>query len=63
MTLAPSRDSDPIVQVLCGCGWGNLAMRESKVPCECPVCGTTLRAAESDEEPSDDWYAENLGSP
>ncbi len=30
------------VPVLCGCGWGSLAMLESEVPEYCPVCGGDL---------------------
>jgi hypothetical protein len=29
---------NPTHQVLCGCGWGNLAMEESEIPDYCPVC-------------------------
>jgi hypothetical protein len=25
--------------VLCGCGWGQLAVPEDQVPNNCPVCG------------------------
>lgn len=25
--------------VLCQCGWGQLAMREEDIPEHCPVCG------------------------
>jgi len=30
------------VPVLCGCGWGSLAMPENEVPESCPVCGGPL---------------------
>lgn len=47
-------DIDPYVQVLCGCGWGSLKMRESEVPDECQVCGnpvgTYSTPAESEAE-------------
>lgn len=59
-TQTTNSNSDPLVQVLCGCGWGSLGMPESEVPCECPLCGNTLRAAESDQEPSDDWYDDQM---
>lgn len=32
----------PKVPVLCGCGWGSLAMPEDEVPDCCPVCGSPL---------------------
>ncbi len=45
-------EKDPFVQVLCGCGWGSLKMRESDVPDNCPVCGNALR--QDDEDDYDD---------
>jgi hypothetical protein len=30
------------VNVLCGCGWGRLAIPEEDVPEFCPVCGFRL---------------------
>jgi len=53
------------VPVLCGCGWGSLAMWRCLVPVDCPVCGAewnpvltdaevdTLYDAYIDREPSD----------
>lgn len=38
-------DAPRRVQVLCGCGWGNLAMLESEVPTNCPMCGQGLGEA------------------
>lgn len=35
---APSRR----VNVLCGCGWGRLAVREDSIPSACPVCGRSI---------------------
>ena len=32
----------PKVPVLCGCGWGSLAMPEDEVPDCCPMCGSPL---------------------
>jgi hypothetical protein len=32
-------EEDPLVQVLCNCGWGSLGMRLSAIPDCCPVCG------------------------
>lgn len=40
---------DPRVQVLCGCGWGDLNIRMSDVPRFCPLCGNPL-AQDMDEE-------------
>ena len=31
------------VPVLCGCGWGHLAMPECEVPDYCPLCGNSIR--------------------
>jgi hypothetical protein len=28
--------------VLCGCGWGNLCMKESEVPVHCPICNNVI---------------------
>jgi hypothetical protein len=42
-SMAMDEDSDPIVPVLCSCGWGSLGMRESTVPDNCPVCGYCFR--------------------
>ena len=39
---AECADGDRVVQVLCQCGWGNLGMRTTEVPHECPVCGHGL---------------------
>lgn len=37
--------------VLCGCGWGRLAMLESDIPEHCPLCGATL--LQGCEDPDD----------
>jgi hypothetical protein len=48
------------VDVLCGCGWGRLSIRESEVPECCPVCGFNFlewagnQPCKYDEEPEDD---------
>lgn len=41
------------VQVLCGCGWGSLAMEEEDVPDECPVCGHPIGDENDDAEDED----------
>ena len=41
---------EPRHDVLCGCGWGRLAMRESEIPCECPVCESILPGRECNDE-------------
>ncbi len=41
------------VQVLCGCGWGSLAMEEDDVPDECPVCWQPV-GSDCDENDDDD---------
>lgn len=35
--------------MLCGCGWGRLAMPESEIPYACPVCGHVFVPEENDE--------------
>jgi len=42
-------------QVLCGCGWGSLKMRESDVPADCPVCGNALRQDDESDYDYDDY--------
>jgi predicted RNA-binding Zn-ribbon protein involved in translation (DUF1610 family) len=32
-------ESEERHDVLCGCGWGLLAVRESVIPANCPMCG------------------------
>ena len=39
---------DRRVDVLCGCGWGRLAIPEYQVPQACPVCGHVF--IEEDDE-------------
>jgi hypothetical protein len=34
-----AEQKDPVVSILCQCGWGMLSIPESKVPELCPVCG------------------------
>lgn len=41
--------------VLCGCGWGSLAMDEEDVPDECPVCGYPI-GGDCDENDDNDDY-------
>lgn len=48
-------EADPFVQVLCGCGWGSLKMRESDVPVDCPVCGNALRQGDDEGDDEDDY--------
>ena len=33
---------EPRHDVLCGCGWGLLAVPESRIPSECPLCGADV---------------------
>lgn len=35
--------------VLCGCGWGKIAILESEIPYACPMCGHVF-IPEEDEE-------------
>lgn len=35
-------DEDPWTQALCGCGWGDLKIRESEVPARCPICNSPI---------------------
>ena len=30
------------VNVLCGCGWGLLAVYRREIPSQCPVCGSSI---------------------
>ena len=44
------------VNVLCQCGWGRLAIPESQVPNNCPMCGFDFYEyadAQSGQEDSD----------
>lgn len=41
--------SEERVDVLCGCGWGQLAMPLSEVPKNCPLCGLGIGADGSDD--------------
>jgi len=38
------------VDVLCGCGWGRLAVPEETVPERCPICGSVLRQDDGGED-------------
>lgn len=38
---APPEERHP---VLCGCGWGSLAMPVSEIPTHCPMCGNEVEA-------------------
>jgi len=48
-------DCNPWVQVLCGCGWGNLRIRESDVPDYCPLCERPLPVADDSDDYADDF--------
>ena len=41
------------VNVLCQCGWGRLAIPESQVPNNCPVCGFDFYEYAQGQEDSD----------
>lgn len=42
MARRRAKNPDEIVDVLCQCGWGLLAVPVSRVPSNCPVCGLQL---------------------
>ena len=41
------------VNVLCQCGWGGLAIPESQVPNNCPMCGFDFYEYAQSQEDSD----------
>lgn len=45
------------VPVLCGCGWGSVAMKVGEIPETCPVCGMVVGAG--DGEVADDALEQN----
>lgn len=42
----PQDKTEPMVPVLCGCGWGRVAMPLSDVPLNCPLCGAEFHPQE-----------------
>lgn len=42
--------SEERVDVLCGCGWGQLAMPLSEIPDNCPLCGLEIGSAGDADE-------------
>jgi len=51
------------VPVLCGCGWGQLALPACKIPSNCPVCDFDLWSYGGVPDPCQEVSQEGQGGP